>query len=208
MILVDIDKPMNQRAKRASEENYARLGSKGTLLVGKERKIRHCGYVAEEIVAQTFTRLVRVDRPAYDFEYRGFTFEVKGIGCNQEPEPHWEATSMDYQKNRKFSHFIFCRVNNNFLEGWILGFISREDFYEQARFAEKGTKNQNFEYDNDRHCIEIRLLSDPDKMDDLLDGSDKSAQAPCVNCGHWNGYMPGQVCGICWLKLAYHRAGI
>jgi len=197
MIQLDIEKPMIQRAKKASETNYAIHGSKGTLLVKKERKIRACGYVAEEMVAQTFPRLTKVESPHFDFEYKSFKFEVKGIGCNQEPEPHWEATVMEYQKDRKATHFIFNRIRNDFKVGWVLGFVSKEDFYDQARLAEKGTKNQNFTYDNDRHCIEIRLLSQPDEMDDLLDAAEKPP--PCIKCGHWNSYMPGQVCGICWL---------
>ncbi len=201
MIQVDIDKPMILRAKKASEDNYKIHGSKGTLLVKKERKIRACGYVAEEIVAQVFPNLKKVSHPEYDFDFDDYKFEVKGIGCNQQPAPHWEATVMDYQKNRKATHFIFNRIRNDFKVGWVLGFISKESFFEQARFAEKGTKNQNFTYDNDRHCLEIRLLSSPDEMGDLLLRAD-DGPTPCKSCDHWNGYMDGQLCGICWLATA------
>lgn len=161
ILKVEITSEMVAEAEKRNKENWEIYHNTGTLLTEKTEYIRKFGYLGEAIVCRSFPKLKYTETPTHDLEFNSFRFEVKSKSCNTMPKDNYTASVMAYQKDRELDYFIFTRIIQNCTYGWILGWITKERFFEDSKLIRKGTKNKNFTVDNDRYCIKIGELNNP-----------------------------------------------
>lgn len=155
----------NDMKKEADERNMAffkKYGNSGTNRIDKKNQ-RITGYLAEVAIKHTFQKLIYSEDDNVDFLScsKKITFDSKAQGCNSKPKLDYVGTLYESQKNRKFDMLIFSRVKNTHDIVWITGIISKNDFLKKSKLIPKGTKNNNFTYDESRYEIEYGELYNP-----------------------------------------------
>tara|TARA_R110000803_G_C11794735_1_gene298540 strand:- start:77 stop:580 length:504 start_codon:yes stop_codon:yes gene_type:complete len=78
----------------------------------------------------------------YDLIADGITVDVKSKNCNSPPRPNYDCSVANYNTKQKCDRYVFTRVNNNIV--YLVGWISKDKFYQQALFHTKGELDSNF----------------------------------------------------------------
>jgi hypothetical protein len=151
--------------KEAEERNnlfYKKYGNKGTNRLDKNNQ-RITGYLAEVAIKHTFKKLNYSEDDEFDFisSTKKITLDSKAQGCNGKPKINYVGTLYENQKNRKCDVLIFSRVKNTHDVLWVAGFITKKEFLNISNLIPKGTKNNNFTYDESRYEIEYSSLYKP-----------------------------------------------
>jgi len=161
-IEVDITNEMLEEAKYRNEAFKNKYGSNGTHRTNKENQ-RIVGYLAEVAINKSFNNVEYVvgnDNVDFISKNKKLTFDSKAQGCNSKPRIDYVATLYEEQNKRPVDMYIFSRVKNDFTKVWICGIISKDDYIKNAKLMPKGTKNNNFTYDNARYELEYSKLYD------------------------------------------------
>lgn len=170
-IEIRIENNMLSKAKRRNELNIDRYGAvdENTVLASQTSDIRKSGYLAEEITLKAFPFLMQADSPNYDLVFQGKKIEVKAGSCNTIPKLSYEAEVLASIQRRMFDIFIFVRHLRDYSVAWVLGFIEKDEFFNRARFVEKGTAaHRNYIYSSDKFILPIGQLNDPHDMKDFF----------------------------------------
>lgn len=96
------------------------------------------GFVGEIIVKRYLKVTNSKSSQDFDLTYHGVTLDVKTKRVTSEPKPEYECsiTASNIKQNCDF--YFFTRVHENLIDSWLLGFISKRQFMEKARFCIKG----------------------------------------------------------------------
>jgi len=162
-IEVNITNEMLEEAKSRNESFKNKYGSNGTHRTNKENQ-RIVGYLAEVAINKCFKSVEYVvgdDNIDFISKNKKVTLDSKAQGCNGMPKIDYVATLYEEQNKRPVDMYIFSRVKNDFTKVWICGFISKKDYIKYAKLMPKGTKNNNFTYDNSRYELEYSKLHNP-----------------------------------------------
>lgn len=151
--------------KEAQERNlyfYKKYGNKGTNRLDKNNQ-RITGYLAEVAIKHTFKKIDYSENDEFDFisSTKKFTLDSKAQGCNGKPKTNYVGTLYENQKDRNCDILIFSRVKNTHDLVWITGFITKKEFLKISNLIPKGTKNNNFTYDESRYELEYSSLYNP-----------------------------------------------
>jgi hypothetical protein len=154
-----------QLIKEAQDRNqyfYRKYGNLGTNRIDKKNQ-RITGYLAEVVIKHTFKKLNYSDDDEVDFisESKLITLDSKSQGCNGKPKTNYVGTLYENQKDRNCDILIFSRVKNTHDLVWITGFITKKEFLKISNLIPKGTKNNNFTYDESRYELEYSSLYNP-----------------------------------------------
>jgi hypothetical protein len=154
-----------QIIKEAQDRNqyfYRKYGNIGTNRIDKKNQ-RITGYLAEVAIKHAFNKLNYSDDDGVDFISKSklITLDSKSQGCNGKPKINYVGTLYENQKNRKFDILIFSRVKNTHDMVWVTGFITKDEFLKKSKLIPKGTKNNNFTYDESRYELEYSSLYKP-----------------------------------------------
>lgn len=161
IIEVRITPEMEEVAEKRNKDNFEKYGSVETVLTGRQQENRRNGYVGEEIVKSFFTDFKYTDSPHHDLLYHELKLEVKAKSANLSPQAHYENMVMAYQRKRKLDYLVFVHIMNHSMIGYIVGWMSKEEFYEKSYFMRKGEMNNNFRLDSDRYMITVGDLNRP-----------------------------------------------
>ena len=164
-IEVIISEDIRKEAEKRNMEFYKKYGNSGTNRKDKKNQ-RITGYLAEVAIKHTFQKLIYSEDDSVDFlsKSKKITFDSKAQGCNGKPKLDYVGTLYENQKNRNFDMLIFSRVKNTHDVLWITGIISKSDFLKKSKLISKGTKNNNFTYDESRYEIEYSELYNPNLL--------------------------------------------
>jgi len=83
---------------------------------------------------------------SYDFDFRnatGFTVDVKSANCGFPPGPEWNCSVAKTSQHQKPDIYFFARVKKDLSTVWLLGWVSREAFYETAGVGIEGEPDPN-----------------------------------------------------------------
>lgn len=125
---------MLARAKQRAEEmgalNYSITKGDGNV----------AGFLAEEMIIKRWPKTKLADTYDFDLVLGKYKIEVKckRQASNQPPPQHYECSVSNYNTSQETDIYVFCRVNNEYTVGWIIGWIFKPDFYESAVFHRKG----------------------------------------------------------------------
>lgn len=137
---------------------------------GSERDRILVGYIGEKIIMN----YLNIEKDVDDFEFdllsnKGKRLEVKTITCKFKPKPHYWCTvnshDLDGIHKQKADFYIFLRILNDFTKGWILGWISCDDFFQKGTVVEKGKDFGKFQFVKANATIlELSELNDFNKL--------------------------------------------
>jgi len=118
---------------------------------GSEKDRILVGYIGEKIVMDYLG--ISKDIDDYDFDLlssKGKRLEVKTITCKFKPkEDYWctvNSHDLEGVHKQQADYYIFLRILNDYSKGWILGWISCQDFFEKGEFIEKGRDFGKFSF--------------------------------------------------------------
>lgn len=80
----------------------------------------------------------------YDIMHMDVTYEIKTKQCSSEPIDSYDCTVSAYNTKQKCDNYVFVRVENKgriWGRAWVLGWISKEEFFEKAVFLKRGEKS-------------------------------------------------------------------
>ena len=163
MFEVLITDQMLQNAQQKAEE-MGRLNNSITEGAGN-----FAGFLGEAIVADTLkAELVNT----YDYDliyYDNLKIDVKTKRTDVTPKPYYECTVADFNTSQQCDWYMFTRISNSLLKGWILGFLPKKYFYQKAVFYHKGDVDLSNHFIFKADCYNIKI-EDLFPISDLLKG--------------------------------------
>lgn len=98
------------------------------------------GFVGKHMVAYYLgiTEGLQFKTYNYDMVKNGKRIQVKTKRCTSPPFPSYECSISDYNPDQICDYYVFVRVLNNMREGWILGYMPRDEYFKRAKTYEKG----------------------------------------------------------------------
>ena len=121
-------------------------------------------YVGEEVAKVVLQAEIK-DTYDYDLKYGSKTVDVKTKERTVAPRDHYNCTVADFNTKQKCDEYAFISVLNDYSYAWYLGKISKQDFYERAKFYKEGDldpespRSKNFYFRADCYNIPIRELT-------------------------------------------------
>lgn len=92
-----------------------------------------------ELVAHKVLGGDYVDHRDYDLRWKdGRTADVKTKGRAVPPQPHFDCTVNDFNTQQACDLYIFTSVLKDLSVGWVLGWMKKTQFYEEATFFRTG----------------------------------------------------------------------
>ena len=132
MITIPIDTHMVEEATRLAAEipvlrNSIRSGE-GTIygVLGELMYIQACGGERQN---------------TYDYDVvmdDNHTVDVKTKCVTTEPRPHYDCSVAAIASQQDCDRYAFIRVLKDMTQGWYLGSLTTEEFYDKARYMEAG----------------------------------------------------------------------
>ena len=119
------------------------------------------GMLGEEIVLKVLGGKLESNY-GYDIIFPdGSTTDVKTKLTTVKPLPKYSCSVSAYNIRQKCDSYTFVRVKKDLTVGWFLGSINKLDFFNEARFVEKGEIDPTNEYKARTSCFNcpISVLS-------------------------------------------------
>ena len=118
---------------------------------GSEKSRILVGYIGEKIIMDFLGLDEDIDDYNFDLiSKKGKRLEVKTITCKFKPKSHYWCTVNSHDLNgvhkQEADFYIFLRILNNYQKGWILGWISCDEFFRKGEFIAKGKDFGKFEF--------------------------------------------------------------
>lgn len=88
----------------------------------------------------------------YDILFNGKKIEVKSKTCNSIPLPEYECSIAEYNTIQECDYYVFTRIRQNLEEGWILGAIPKQEFFNNCKVFPKGTPQANWRAGESFRC--------------------------------------------------------
>jgi len=122
------------------------------------------GAIGEVIVAD-LTGASEANTYDYDLVRDGERIDVKTKRCNTRPYPHYDCSVAAHGATQDCDNYVFVRILINMSQAWILGEISKSDFYAKATKYKRGyiDSANSFEFKADCYNLPISELSDVKK---------------------------------------------
>jgi hypothetical protein len=119
---------------------------------GSEKHRILVGYIGEKIIMNYLSLKEDVDDFNFDLlSKKNKRLEVKTITCKFKPKEDYWCTVNSHDLNgvhkQNADYYVFLRIMNDFSKGWILGWISCDEFFEKGTFVSKGTDFDKFKFE-------------------------------------------------------------
>lgn len=100
------------------------------------------------------------------------TIDVKTKSCTSKPRGYYWATVSDANIKQQCDYYCFVRILEDLSVGWLLGYLPKDLFLDQALFFERGTvdplSKSGWQFSWDCHNVAIQdLWSPPMTVDGL-----------------------------------------
>lgn len=90
--------------------------------------------------------------------------DIKTKVVNSEPKPDYDCAVSAYQRKNECDYYVFFRTKKDMATSWLLGGLSKEDFYKKAVFTPAGTRDGAFRSSVDSYVCKISDLEDIPSM--------------------------------------------
>lgn len=132
MIEVEVTKEMVDLAKKKADD----LGELKNSITRGEGNV--AGFLGELAVQKLCGGEIKGTRD-YDILFPdGVTADVKTKRCGSEPEPHFECSIAGLNTTQKCDKYIFVRVLKDYSRAWVMGELTKEEYFSKATFIEQG----------------------------------------------------------------------
>ena len=130
--------------KKAALKEAEEMGSLRKSITGGAGNL--AGFVGERVVAD-YLGVKKANTYEYDLiTKKEKTYDVKTKRCKSKPLPEYTVSVCALNTKQKCDYYIFVRVDNDIKTAWILGYMSKEKFFKNAKFCKRG------ELDPDSNC--------------------------------------------------------
>lgn len=121
---------LNNSITNGASQLYGAIGEVMILKFYKE-KLR--------ITEKQFNYLI-IDESSYDYDFimNNRAIEVKTKKINVTPKEEYVVSVASSNSDQKCDYYYFTMVHDDCTKGWLLGFISKEDFFNKAVLCKKG----------------------------------------------------------------------
>ena len=159
MIEINITQDQIERAKKISNPtlkfNQNKIGNRAYLT----------GAVGEIVVGDYLGVTPHIynspdDVYDYDINYKGAKIEVKTKLINKPPKPFYDCTIFGYSKKQKCDQYWFVDIIKDMTHAYIMGCISKDEFFRNAEFCKAGTSRGNLVYKWDNYVIKAFDLNE------------------------------------------------
>lgn len=119
---------------QASEEFYNTAEFKGSVTKGD-------GYLAGvigELAVAEYLKAKRQPTKDYDLIKDDIKIDVKTKRTSVKPKEHYMCSIFKSSKHQQYDRVYFTRVSYDYKTIYLLGWITKEDFYNKAKFVKKG----------------------------------------------------------------------
>ena len=131
MIEIPIDDDyMNRAREKASTVGILQ----GSITGGTSNVV---GAIGELVVADSINAK-QINTYDYDLVKDGMRIDVKTKRCNTKPLPNYDCSVALHGTKQDCDAYVFVRILTDMSKAWILGGISKQDFYKEALCIEKG----------------------------------------------------------------------
>ena len=154
MIEVEITREQIKRAK--SLYDFKVLAN--SIMKGKSNKY---GAIGEILAYDYFCKdkeVVFESTHDYDMIVDGWRIDIKTKRTRVRPEPHFNCSIPTTSVHQRCDYLFFVRVMEDMSKAWLLGQISRHDFYKKATFNAKGEQDGNWTFKADCYNLQIKDL--------------------------------------------------
>jgi hypothetical protein len=155
MIEVEItEEVMKQAGKKAAEMTMLN----GSITNGTSNVLGCMG----EILVQKYLKASPSNTYDYDIVHAGRRIDVKTKRCDSEPRLHYDCSVAAHGSQQDCDEYVFVRILHNFKRAWILGSITKQDFYDKAKRWSRGDidPDNNYTFRADCYNIPISELKD------------------------------------------------
>jgi len=120
------------------------------------------GFLGEEITHKVRPDLEFVNSFDYDFKLKNQTVDAKTKhqSVPKTPKEYYEVSICKDSLHQQVDLYVFCRIyvdKEKYPYGWVLGGISKKEYFEKARFLKKGERDGDNGYIVRQDCWNLRL---------------------------------------------------
>lgn len=149
--------PTDKQKKEARLTAGTTIGLQGSITRGGGSPAGALG----EIVVRDFLGYIHANTAHYDlYTDQGVRIDVKAKRCSSAPKPFYECSIAAHGAKQECDEYIFVRVLNNLQRVWILGRISKDEYFKKAVRHKRGDRDEsnNFTFKSDCYNLEISEL--------------------------------------------------
>lgn len=159
MIEVQITEEMVEIAKQKSRE----MGKLRNSILKGEGNVS--GFIGEQIALQVLGG-EWANREGCSYQYDmilpdGRTVDVKTKQRGVAPRPHYNCSVSNFNPDQKCDLYGFVSVLKNregeYLKGWFLGTIPKQEFMDRATFATQGTHDPSNNFNTPASCYNLTI---------------------------------------------------
>ena len=154
MLKVEITEKMKKVAKEKAQE----MGElKNSILKGQGNVT---GFLGEEII-KSFLSARSSNTKDYDISYKKKKYDIKTKLTSKEPLPEYDCSIAAYNTVQKCDGYIFVRIQkdkeDNLVCGWILGWMDKEGYFQNAEYWPKGKIDPSNAYRVKANCYNVKI---------------------------------------------------
>lgn len=149
---------ITDKMKKVAKEKAQEMGElKNSILKGEGNMT---GFLGEEIV-KTFLSARSSNTKDYDISYKKKKYDIKTKLTSKEPLPEYDCSIAAYNTVQKCDGYIFVRIQkdkeDNLVCGWILGWMDKEGYFQNAEYWPKGKIDPSNGYIVKASCYNVKI---------------------------------------------------
>lgn len=153
MIEIFITQEMLERAKEKAIE----MGKINNSICSGEGNL--AGFIGEQAANEVIKGTIN-NTYDYDILDPNDFWDVKTKRCTTKPRPYYECSVAAFNTRQKCSKYIFVRLlheGNTYIKAYILGWLSREDYYKKSKFLKKGDLDSSNNFIVRADCYNVKI---------------------------------------------------
>ena len=151
---INITKQNIQKAQTLSKE----MGQLKNSITKGQGNIH--GFLGEIIVSK-FLDIEISNTYDYDMIFNNIKIDVKTKRVTTPPKDYYECSVANLNTKQQCDVYVFTRILKDMTQGWILGYLNKEDYFKKATFMKKGEidPSNNWKVSTDCYNLPINKLN-------------------------------------------------
>jgi hypothetical protein len=146
--------PTEEQIKEARLSAGGTVGLQGSITRGAGSPAGALG----EILIRDYLGYVQAPTPHYDlYTSQGVTIDVKTKRCTSAPKSFYECSIAAHGTKQQCDEYIFVRVLNSLQRAWILGRISKDEYFAKAVRHKKGDRDESNGFTFKADCYNLQI---------------------------------------------------
>ena len=158
---INITKQNIQQAQTLAEE----MGQLKNSITKGQGNIH--GFLGEIIVSK-FLDIEISNTYDYDMIFNNIKIDVKTKRVTTPPRDYYECSVANLNTKQRCDIDVFTRILKDMTQGWILGYINKEDYFKKSTFMKKGEvdPSNNWKVSTDCYNLPINKLNNIEDLNE------------------------------------------